>query len=586
MAVALVVGAALCMATLPAQADEAAPYSFREGKTKKLIKAFLQSAGQKLTQPAPKGTPGFDFCTEIDAIIANSFLPGLNPYLNSLLAQMGSSEIADVNGGFLAGGPDDPYKLNTTADGIPDFTSELQLLEAILNDPLFDNGVLNHATVLAAFNANKAQIQADIGNLDIFTVVPELPDVFAAYLTIGGGSYSVGTYPLEVIPDVFINYPTWQSTGSFGGVAAIVSVISYYVYVFNPALDEGDYQSFEALQPYGDADGDGAPNICEFNEYGPGTCNSGTSGTDYVGAALNAAITPADCSAFTGPAEGEGEGEGECEDAVIVEASFDAATPSWTTTGSALISTDVGNTHSGAGAAYLLFDTSDGPDSVSQDIVIPAGGLATLSFWRQTLRTDAALEVRIDGILVYDDPGTVTASYHKELVYISGFADGGTHTVTFTATATPLKASYLLDGINIDDVAIEVCPAACEECTPTNNNFYQVGESACLRVPDPVDGSSTFEWDLDGVPLIESNVYQGVACRSLFIPSLDLDNAGTYTCTYDDGSKSVVTYTVNLEVAESVPLLGLPGLLVMLLSIVASASGAQTLRRRTSPRQR
>lgn len=91
----------------------------------------------------------------------------------------------------------------------------------------------------------------------------------------------------------------------------------------------------------------------------------------------------------------------------------------------------------------------------------------------------------------------------------------------------------------------------CEVCVHTGKTDYRAGQTACLRVPDPVAASGTFQWYFEGVPLQDDSRITGSNTRNLAIVGLQLTDAGTYTCVYDDGTKASAFYSVTITVTET-----------------------------------
>lgn len=117
--------------------------------------------------------------------------------------------------------------------------------------------------------------------------------------------------------------------------------------------------------------------------------------------------------------------------------------------------------------------------------------------------------------------------------------------------------------------------AGCEN--PTTGGMFEVGQSICFRVPEPVAPGSSYQWSRNGVPLADGHVL-GATGRSLYINNLQVSDTGAYTCAYDDGAKAPALYgPVSITVAESVPLTGFGGL--ALLAVLCALGGAILLPR-------
>ncbi len=519
----------------------------------------------------------YDFCTQLALAVSDVNLPGLDPRLDALLAAFSDFATADVNGSFVLTRSFGDVDLVVEANGIPDVSNELALLQTILQTPGFDNGVLDHATVVAAYAANREQILRSV-LLRGVDVVPAFLDVATAYLTIGGGDFA---------EEVIAGGTRATATGNFGIMALLGHEFNREASFFYPPLDPLDFISFPELRLYGDADGDGAPNICEFDAGVPATACPFVvgAGTSYVTDALNPAVTPADCPDFGGEGEGETEGEigVDCEDLTILDADFEAA-GAWTSTGGGEVSSAYGNARTGAGAGYLLFNTSTGPDSLSQSIVLPDRDLATLRFWRQTLRTDLDFEVRIDGNVIFSESDVIWPSYQPAAIDVSAYADGASHTLSFHGTDGGAKATYVIDGINIDDVSIEVCDAPevpCIACVPSGATTFEVGDTICLRVPDPVAPGSSFTWYKDGNPLVGAPG-QNLDCQSIELSDAQTADSGTYTCAYDDGSKAAAVYSVTIQVLPELPVSNGYILLLLMVVLPLGLAALMALRKRAA----
>ncbi len=103
--------------------------------------------------------------------------------------------------------------------------------------------------------------------------------------------------------------------------------------------------------------------------------------------------------------------------------------------------------------------------SVSQNVVIPSGA-NTLTFWLEQIVCDSPadfLEVLIDGNQVFLTDGASplcgVLGYAQQSVDISGFADGGVHSLEFHSTIFANNGG----GSNffVDDVSILGCPKPC-----------------------------------------------------------------------------------------------------------------------------
>lgn len=160
-------------------------------------------------------------------------------------------------------------------------------------------------------------------------------------------------------------------------------------------------------------------------------------------------------------------------------------------------------------------------------------------------------------------PQTLTVSAVDDTDIEGAHADS----VSFSTASTDPDYAGRTASIDIDiaDNDTPTCdnPAG---CTPFSGTSLTVdaGDDVCLRVPDPVLANSTFIWERNGNVLQEGR-FVGSNCRTLSIAAIGEDEGGTYTCTYDDGAKSVAVYTVVITVtqAPNVPAPGFLGLAVL-----------------------
>jgi hypothetical protein len=261
--------------------------------------------------PAPETA---NFCQHLDDMRQADILNTLGGY-GSLLEKLAPAT-GDLNGSVtvtvdIFGNPD-LDSLTFKGNKIQDGANELALLSFILNNPDFDNGVLNHAQVKDAWNQNWNQLLfgnlgGQLGNF-LPTLEPGFVETLVAWLTLGDG---------EVIRSA--NQLT--GTGSFGLVAVLLQLLEedFEAYGFGPPadliLDKADFATIPALAPTGDADGDTWSNRQEALWFTPDNC--GTKSTNpailYTVAALDPIHFPAEITEGEGDGEGGNEGEGEGE---------------------------------------------------------------------------------------------------------------------------------------------------------------------------------------------------------------------------------------------------------------------------------
>ena len=150
----------------------------------------------------------FDFCEDYYELVQNPSLQGLSSDVAALVHQLYPS-VADINGSFYVDDSGPNLVLQVHGNGILDAGDELRLIATILNDPNFDNGVLTHAMVQQAWDANFCQLFNDMGYNAYAAIgsvlsAPQLLRIFAAFLMLGDGSFTV------------ISDPTPPATGGEG----------------------------------------------------------------------------------------------------------------------------------------------------------------------------------------------------------------------------------------------------------------------------------------------------------------------------------------------------------------------------------
>ena len=154
-------------------------------------------------------------------------------------------------------------------------------MSAIMDDP----GHAESAAVTAAWEANWAQADVDCGRIaQSLSNDGSLQKAVGAYATLGDGAYSRDPVTFE---------------GSWGFVAYMIEGLDGVGSEWeNGAPREQDYTRFPGLLgPCGDADGDGVPNLHEFNADEPNADDENDPDdpavvwADYIVAALDAAAT-------------------------------------------------------------------------------------------------------------------------------------------------------------------------------------------------------------------------------------------------------------------------------------------------------
>lgn len=252
-----------------------------------------------------------DFCQAFGLVFENPLLQGLDPEFAAFVNLLNPAT-ADLNGTFNVDNSGGTLTIEVTGNGILDAANELGLLAHLMNHPdPFLSGirttVLNREDVVAAWQANLAQLDQDIGPLAalVATVVPGLKEVLAGFITLGDGEFTVTSAPTPENPTAPI---IASGSGSFGLVAAMFATLDTMLEqelgsgFANPNISLQDYVTLSAFLPGSDADGDGYTNREEYDYFTPNTCSGGalrghkgnTPETGYTQAALNYRICP-DC---------------------------------------------------------------------------------------------------------------------------------------------------------------------------------------------------------------------------------------------------------------------------------------------------
>lgn len=247
----------------------------------------------------PTGTGNKDFCEAFNLLINNALISSLPPEFQSLVGELNPT-VADINGTIVVDDSGSETVISIVGNGLLDANNELRLIERILADPSFDNGVLTHAQVLAAWDANIDQMrtgQLGVANAPVIdAVVKGLIEILVGYITFGDGTFSV-------------DGDVTTATGSFGFVSALYNLLSgaledeLGLVLADNTIDAADFVFLPELVADADADGDGFTNRQEYNGFTPDTCSSKVGAELFPVAALDPLIVPEG-------GEGEGEGEG------------------------------------------------------------------------------------------------------------------------------------------------------------------------------------------------------------------------------------------------------------------------------------
>lgn len=237
-----------------------------------------------------------DFCDAFSKVSANPLLSQVGGQFMELIALI-NPQTADLNGSYLVDVSDMQHPVvDVNGNGLTDAPNELALLAKILATPGFNNGVLTHESVHAAWQHNWNQLlEGNIGSIFAPVLVPMAPgllEILTGYVTIGDGTLASSSFYAA------------SGSGSFGFVAGMFSVLNDAIVdkfgsgLAQPQLNPEDFVRLGALWPEADADGDGYSNRSEYAYFTPLTCpgaGKSSSAIDYVNAALTASICP-DCA--------------------------------------------------------------------------------------------------------------------------------------------------------------------------------------------------------------------------------------------------------------------------------------------------
>ena len=137
---------------------------------------------------------------------------------------------------------------------------------------------------------------------------------------------------------------------------------------------------------------------------------------------------------------------------------------------------------------------------------------------------------------------------------------GGTWTLRVSMPNAPLSLATLT-GWHLTIEGCEQNPEGCPQ--PVFDGVYEMGRELCLCVPCPVSTTSTFAWAKDSEPLTDDGRILGANARTLHITSLDIGDAGVYSCTYDDGAMAPSVYEKTIQVVTRVPAVGPLGMVLL-----------------------
>ena len=114
-----------------------------------------------------------------------------------------------------------------------------------------------------------------------------------------------------------------------------------------------------------------------------------------------------------------------------------------------------------------------------------------------------------------------------------------------------------------------LCTENPEQCPKPVGGIYTIGDTLCLCVPCPVAEATSYTWKKDGITLANGGRIFGAEERTLQILLLEAADAGLYSCTYDDGGKSVQLFEAQVTVVEQTPAMGLLGIAFLVTACAA-----------------
>jgi hypothetical protein len=257
------------------------------------------AAGIWPTGTNPKtGNPVNNFCDCFQAILDNSLLSFLPAEFSALLLNLTPGN-GDVNGHSYVDMRPDPIAFSLQGNTMLDCDIELRLVGDVLGDTAFSlpNG-LTYAVVKAAWDQNDAGFSADVGSPPsphtywplLSGLANGLPQILKGFMILGDGNATFsspeGDPPSYKYVETNVD-PTYGGA-SAGFVQAVLGLLPAS-YVNNPYIDLANYGRLpQYFAKYGDADGDGVTNYCEFLVYSPNNTNPNL----YAANALNPNVKP------------------------------------------------------------------------------------------------------------------------------------------------------------------------------------------------------------------------------------------------------------------------------------------------------
>lgn len=151
------------------------------------------------------------------------------------------------------------------------------------------------------------------------------------------------------------------------------------------------------------------------------------------------------------------------------------------------------------------------------------------------------------------------------------------YTVVFNPAEQTLIA--MVEGAYLGEAYLVdlACADNPEGCAQPRGGLYEVGDDLCLSIPCPVVFGSTFDWRKDGVALSDGGRISGTGTSTLHVMALEIEDSGTYTCTYEDGANLSQTFVAQVQVGDQVPAAGAASLAA--LAFASAATGVSCLRR-------
>lgn len=274
------------------------------------------------------------------------------------------------------------------------------------------------------------------------------------------------------------------------------------------------------------------------------------------------------------------------DDPIVPDSSFEAGTPNpvWTefsTVGDTPICSGAtcGGVPNGAfdGEWWVWFgrSTSSEISTISQEITIPTT-VNTLSFYLAIpiAEKPGAVQVQIDGTRVFqanENDAATYSEYQQVLVEVDGFADGGTHTLSFsgiigagdgtqlaslfvdlvTFTAEPREPSFVVDPLTLS-FEVEQGDTSDSQTVTISNAGNATGTYEVTNIGDgDVLLEVEFVEDADGT--VERDSTEQIAISAMAIPTAD---PGVYTTSItlltDDPENPEVVVTAEVTVTPAV----------------------------------